>query len=141
MQRRLGQLVDQRKAAERDAAEQRAIATAALSALRAHPEIYAETAPRLFVEAAHALAGGDLTVVDHLAGVLASLSPQAAAWIFSDVARARLIVELARRPESLEGIGSLSDAASQLAALGAFAAEVENSRRPIVALFNTGNTP
>jgi hypothetical protein len=132
--KRIARLLSERKAAERTSAEQTAIAAAALRALREHPDIYAAAAPRLFVEAAHALAAGDLTVADTLPGVLAQLSPPAAAWIFADVSRARVLVELARHPEKLDELTALA-ATDQAVALGAFVAELEAARRPIAALY------
>lgn len=138
--KRIAQLIDQRKQAERTAAEQAAIAAVALQELKRHPDVYADAAPRIFVAAAHALAAGDLLAADTLPGVLAQLSAPAAAWIFADVSRARVLVELARRPEKLAALAALP-AVEQAMALGVFVAELEAARRPVVALYGGGAAP
>jgi len=85
------------------------------------------------------LCAWDRDAHDRLAEVLSILTPAAAAHVFSDLHRGpRLLVALARDPEKLAELAALPEI-PQVMALGAFAAEVEAARRPLVPL--QGATP
>jgi hypothetical protein len=133
--KRMQRLLADRKASDREASTQRAIAATCLQEFRKHPALFAEVAPKIYVAAANA-AAGDLLIADSLPEVLSQLGPAAAAWIFADVERAWILVELARRPAKLAELVALADT-DQAVRLGAFVAELEAARRPIAQLYGS----